>query len=334
MPVLEEYLYSIGAVVDTKSFKVAQAKANQFLKSTSKKWEQYQKSVAKGDKKKSGELLKNMNGLEKKFGETTMKMLKVAPQLAAAFLAVNLVLKTIKKTLKGVYDITSKISNQFVSMKSMFVDKDIRNLMAITGVGAVEAQAIRSAEQLTGMGIQELPYATIAEQKLFSDLIQRYTDTINSMDPRALEKYNDTVQNFQKVITEAKLDMQLAFMEMIISAGPELEVLFDTLTRTTKNFIKLVQSPAFKTATKLFVEALNIVVVELTRTFNMISDIVGFFKGSSNTATTTTNTTNMRIDVNSNAKFQGNLGDNNDMLTNFAKNNGYYIAQNIKGLIG
>lgn len=329
--IINEYLYSIGAYYDSNSFKKAQRLANKHIDNAISKWKEYAKAVKKGDKKTQEELLSNMSGFEKQFGQSLTKASTMAMELNAAFQPLLITLEATKDSLQLIYDLSTKASNQFVSMQSLFVDKDVRDLMAMTGVGTVEAQAIRTAEDLTGMGIEELPYATPAQQKMFQEFIDTYTKGINELDAGDLETFNETTQQFQKTIAESKLQLQLAFMKTIISTGPEIERLFNTLTDTMEDFNKIASSKVFQYGAKLFVSTIQSIVDVLSTPINIGEGIVDLFTRPDGSGQGTTNNNN--VTINSNAQFQGDPNKNVGMAQNYSRNNALLIAQSVGNVV-
>lgn len=332
MPIIDEYLYSIGAYYDSDSFKKAQRQANKSLNKIIDKWKDYAKAVKSGDKKKQELLLKNMNNFEKAFGQSMMRAAQTAGELELAFKPLLILLDTTKDSLKLIYDMATNVSNQFVGMKSLFVDEDVRNIMAITGVGTVEAQAIRTAEDLTGISIQDLPYATPEQQKMFKDFIDTYTTGINQLDPGKLEEFNKTTQEFQRTIAESKLKLQLAFMKVIIATGPQLESLFSSITETIENFGDLVDSEAFQTGAKLFVATIEGIVDIISAPINIAGSIADFFNKETVETGGVVNT-NTNITINSNASFQGNPSQEIGIARKYSRDNALYIAENVGGII-
>lgn len=332
MPILDEYLYSIGALVDSKGFKKAQQQTDKFLKSMAGKWNKYQELLKEGDKKQIAEHLKSMTSLDIKYGKMASGITKIAGEMQLAMQPLLIILDATKASLEAIFDLSTKVSNQFITMQSLFVDKDVRNIMAMTGVGTVEAQGIRTAEELTGISIQELPFATPAQQEMFADFIERYTAGISSLDPGSLEAYNETVQQFQRVLAETKLDLQLNFMKMIISTGPQLEQLFDSLTTTMQNFSDLVESQGFQVGAKLFIATIQGIVDILSAPINLSAGIMDFFKGYSG-QDQSPKPQNINIEINSNATMQGNASQDLIGMDNWSKNNAFYIANNIRNVV-
>lgn len=329
--IINEYLYSIGAYYDSKSFKNAQNQVNKQIDKIVKKWKEYYEAVKDGDKDKQEEMLKNMNGFEKAFGKSMSSMVVTAGELNAAFQPLLITLDATKDSLELIYELSTKVSNQFVDMQSLFVDKDVRNLMAMTGVGTVEAQAIRTAEDLTGMGIEELPYATPQQQKMFQEFIDTYTKGINELDAGDLETFNDATQQFQKTIAESKLKLQLTFMKTIIATGPQLESLFNTITDTIEDFNSIATSDAFQTGAKLFVSTIKGIVDVLTLPIDVAGGIADYF--SKPEGSNQGNTTNNNVTINSNAQFQGNPNQQVGIAQNYSRNNALYIAQSVGNVV-
>lgn len=330
MPIINEYLVSLGAIVNSQSFKKAQGGVIKNIKSIADKWDKYQDALAKGDNETAKKLLSNMSDIEKKYGAAFSKMSQTVGNLQLAFEPLLITLGLTKDALEAIYDISSKVSNEFVTMKSLFVDKDVRDLMAITGVGTIEAQAIKSAEELTGMNIQELPYATPEQQKMFTEFIETYMEGLRGMNQADLQQFNDVTQEFQKTIAESKLQLQLSFMKMIIATGPQLESLFESLTTTMDNFVKIVDSSAFQIAAKLFVATIKGIVDVLTAPVNITSGIIDFFKGNTGSQN---NNTNYNVEINSNAEFQGNPSENVNVAREYSKNNALNIAENFRSSV-
>lgn len=329
--IINEYLYSIGAYYNSNSFKKTQNQVNKQLDKIVKKWTDYYDAIKAGDNDKQQEILSNMNGFEKAFGKSITSMVVTAGELNAAFQPLLITLDATKESLQLIYDLSTKVSNQFVDMQSLFVDKDIRNLMAITGVGTVEAQAIRTAEDITGIGIEELPYATSAQQKMFKEFVDTYTKGISEIDPGDLQTFNDTTQQFQKTIAESKLQLQLTFMKTIIATGPQLESLFNTITDTIEDFNSIASSEAFQIGAKLFVSTIKGIVDVLTMPLDIAGSIADYFSKPEGSNGDTINNNN--VTINSNAQFQGNPNQQVGMIQNYARNNALLIANSIGNVV-
>lgn len=334
--IIDEYLYSIDTIVNSKGFRDAGTIIDKFLNKSSKKWEDYQKAIEKGDNKKAAEILNNMSSIEKYLGKSADKMMLLGSQMASSFEPLIAVLEVTVDSLKAIYDLTSDISNQFITMESMFVDTEIRDIMARTGVSATEAQAIAATEEITGIGIEELPYATQAQQKLFLDFINKYTESLGELDPDALDQYNETVQNFQRTIAEAKLDLQLAFMKLIISLGPQIEDLFNNVTNLIDDFVNLVENEAFQKGAQLFIEIIDGVVQSISYFAKGLAspiDLQGAFDAGLANQPIATRESNYNVTINSNAQFQGNPSEHVGIIDSYARNNAAYLANSFKGVI-
>ena len=303
--IVNEYLVSLGAVYDSPSFKKAQ------------------RGLVKG----LGEVANQMDG---KFGKALQGFVGNADKLAASFKPLLVVLDLTKESLEAIYDVSSDISNQFVSMQSLFVDREIRDLMAITGVGAIEAQAIQQAQQVTGMSIQELPFATPEQQRMFTEFIETYTESLSELNQSDLDQFNETTQQFQKTIAEAKLELQLTFMKSIIRLAPQLESLFDDVTRGVDSFTNLIEGKGFQRAGQLFISVVEGIVEVLTLPVNALSDIKDFF---STLSAPGDNITNQSISVSNTTTFEGTGPENIGTVGMIIKQGYRTLIDNVKETI-
>ena len=132
-------------------------------------------------------------GVPTKTGKFAVIGVKLIEKIAGAITAINAsieVTQAVEEVAKKVVAQVTKISNQFVSSQSMFVNKDTRNIMATFGVNAAGAQGIQAALSGSGMDVSDLGIATAGQRKLFSRLYGAYIEGINSIDPEKLEAFN------------------------------------------------------------------------------------------------------------------------------------------------
>lgn len=176
----------------------------------------------------------------------------------------------------------AKISNQFVSSKSMFVDKGTRNIMATFGINATGAQGIQAALSGAGMDISDLGIATAGQRKIFSRLYRTYMEGINSIDPEKLEAFNENVQEYQALRAEFDIKIQTAIMKVLAESGA-LPRLLESLEKGLDAIIELISSPLVQFAFDTVINFLT-AIIELGNTLTLgLAHIVNGGHSTTNT---------------------------------------------------
>lgn len=176
----------------------------------------------------------------------------------------------------------ANISNQFVSSKSMFVDKGTRNIMATFGINATGAQGIQAALSGAGMDISDLGIATAGQRKIFSRLYRTYMEGINSIDPEKLEAFNENVQEYQALRAEFDIKIQTAIMKVLTESG-QLPRLLESLEKGLDAIIELISSPLVQFAFDTVINFLT-AIIELGNTLTLgLAHIVNGGPSTTNT---------------------------------------------------
>lgn len=176
----------------------------------------------------------------------------------------------------------AKISNQFVSSKSMFVDKGTRNIMATFGINATGAQGIQAALSGSGMDISDLGIATAGQRKIFNRLYRTYMEGINSIDPEKLEAFNENVQEYQALRAEFDIKIQTAIMKVLAESG-QLPRLLESLEKGLDAIIELISSPLVQFAFDTVINFLT-AIIELGNTLTLgLAHIVNGGHSTTNT---------------------------------------------------
>ena len=176
----------------------------------------------------------------------------------------------------------ANISNQFVSSKSMFVNKGTRNIMATFGINATGAQGIQAALSGAGMDISDLGIATAGQRKIFSRLYRTYMEGINSIDPEKLEAFNENVQEYQALRAEFDIKIQTAIMKVLTESG-QLPRLLESLEKGLDAIIELISSPLVQFAFDTVINFLT-AIIELGNTLTLgLAHIVNGGPSTTNT---------------------------------------------------
>lgn len=176
----------------------------------------------------------------------------------------------------------AKISNQFVSSKSMFVDKGTRNIMATFGINAAGAQGIQAALSGSGMDISDLGIATAGQRKIFNRLYRTYMEGINSIDPEKLEAFNENVQEYQALRAEFDIKIQTAIMK-VLAESDALPRLLESLEKGLDAIIELISSPLVQFAFDTVINFLT-AIIELGNTLTLgLAHIVNGGHSTTNT---------------------------------------------------
>lgn len=289
---LQEYVFSLIPKVDSSALKGAskqiatklsesmQSSAQSFyneLKSQIELIERYKEQggqLTLEEYKKYESLKKQVStmdmtpGVPTKTGKFAVIGVKLIEKIAGSITAINAsieVTQAVEEVAKKVVTQVTKISNQFVSSQSMFVDKDTRNIMATFGVNATGAQGIQAALSGSGMGVSDLGIATAGQRKLFSRLYGAYIEGINKIDPEKLEAFNENVQEYQALREEFHIKVQTAIMK-VLAESDALPRLLDTLSKGLELVVEIMSSPSVSFAFDTVINFLN-AILEISNAF-------------------------------------------------------------------
>ena len=318
---LQEYVFSLVPKVDSAALKKAEATMGSSVKALAAKYnaelkrteavkasieEREKKLKVLSDKQKQGpltkkqtdeynRLLKELSVLEGQKNIVAPKGAKLAAditKLSGKISGVATQIGSLIEVIRWANEIgqkiaenAAKISNQFVSSKSMFVDKGTRNIMATFGVNAAGAQGIQAALSGSGMDISDLGIATAGQRKLFSRLYSTYMEGINSIDPEKLEAFNENVQEYQALRAEFDIKIQTAIMK-VLAESESLPRLLEALEKGLDAIIELISSPLVQFAFDTVINFLT-AIIELGNT--LTSGLARIFGGNSSTTNTWNN---------------------------------------------
>lgn len=346
MPIIEEYLYSLGATVNAASFK-----------KSGKAMDKFYKTLLKKDSEALAKMTKEQRDAYKLNQEQMSNSIGV---ISTAWNAFKTVLKESYEMLERIYDLSTKISNKIITPESMFVDKDIRDLQARLGIDSFEAQSVQYSLDVMGAELEDIPFFTPGQLTLFKDLSNTYQEGMRNISQADLEKFQDVTQNFQKVLAESKLKFQVMWMEAMIAAGPELEGLFNTIADSIGDFMEVFDGDALASFFKVIIWFVEGVASLITAPMDMLagyerfkdtlfgdkedkntslkgigSGIMDMFKNVGSFVTSKNDNRRSEVNINSNAYFTGvggaeQLGYQEDA---FARDMAKYIAADLAGVI-
>ena len=223
---------------------------------------------------------------------TNTKLANFGGGLSKSVLYIAGFVMAVKKAWEAAQQIAeeaSEISNRFISQSSIFVDTDIRDMMAKFGISSEQAQAMSAASEALGIDLSDYSKLTAAQRRAFDELMSHYQQGIDSIDDEKLQRFNESVQEYQLTVVEFQMDLQLAVQKILTesSAVPEL---LDNIGDFMESITNIISSDAFQTAADIILGIINGILEFATAPLNFIGNLFG--GGSSNTSTTTNNTTN------------------------------------------
>lgn len=183
----------------------------------------------------------------------------------------------------------SEISNRFISQGSIFVDTDIRDIMARFGISSEQAQSMSAASKALGIDLSDYSRLTAGQRQAFDELMSHYQEGIDSIDDEKLQKFNESVQEYQLTVVQFQMDLQLA-LQKILTESDAVPELLDTIGDAMESITKIISSDAFQTAADIILGIINGILEFATAPLNFLGSLFG--GGSSSTTTTTNNTTN------------------------------------------
>lgn len=207
-------------------------------------------------------------GVPTKTGKSAVIGVKLIEKITGAITAINAsieVTQAVEEVAKKVVTQVTKISNQFVSSQSMFVDKGTRNIMATFGVNATGAQGIQAALSGSGMDVSDLGIATAGQRRLFSGLYNTYIEGINKIDPEKLESFNENVQKYQELRAQFDIKIQTAIMK-VLAESDALPRLLDTMSKGLDLIVEIMSSPGVAFAFDTVINFLN-AILEISNAF-------------------------------------------------------------------
>ena len=196
-----------------------------------------------------------------------------------------------------------EFSNQFISQSSMFVDEDIRDLMAKFGISSEQAQSMNYASNALGIDLEEYSKLTEGQRKLFAELMQEYQEGLDSIDDQKLQRFNESVQEYQETTTKFQMKLQLSLYKILAESDAVPELL-DTIGETLESITNIISSDAFQTAADIILGIINGILEFATAPLNFIGSLFGG-NDSGSSSTTNNNSTTNNININNNNKISG-----------------------------
>ena len=196
-----------------------------------------------------------------------------------------------------------EFSNQFISQSSMFVDEDIRDLMAKFGISSEQAQSMNYASNALGIDLEDYSKLTEGQRKLFAELMQEYQEGLDSIDDQKLQRFNESVQEYQETTTKFQMKLQLSLYKILAESDAVPELL-DTIGETLESITNIISSDAFQTAADIILGIINGILEFATAPLNFIGSLFGG-NDSGSSSTTNNNSTTNNININNNNKISG-----------------------------
>lgn len=206
---------------------------------------------------------------------------------AMATLAYKFFKKTYETSVK-LLNTMSEASNKFISSSSVFVDSNIKSIMATYGVSSTDAQAIQQAQKALKISTSDMATLTSGQRQAFTELMQVYQEGIDSIDADKLEKYNNNIQRYELIKAEFDIRREAAITKLFAESSG-LENLINSFERFLDNILNILESPGAQVAMDMFIGFLTSVMDILSY---MSVGLSGMLDGKMTTSVTNNNTTN------------------------------------------
>lgn len=316
--IAEEYIIKITPELDRKQLEIARKGINDLFSKDQKNNKEIQLNK---NLKQTANIIKNVDSSGKSF-------LNSISQVSGKFAIAAASIKIVYDLMKSIVESATEFSNKMITASSAFVNKDTRQLMATFGVSGQTATGLGSVMNVMGLSTSDLRYMTPGQLSLFSDLMQQWTDGMNSIDKDDLKTFQDVTQNFQKQMASTQIRFQIELYKMLVSIAPQLEDFFDAIISFLNMLIDLLNNPVIKTALQVIIE----VVAWIIKIITALAQVVTFdFSGALETLQGNTSdvsnytTTNLTINANSTNTFNGDTNSMYGLATATQQNNNNMI---------
>lgn len=220
---------------------------------------------------------------------------------ASAYLAIFITaVKVAWEAFQKLAEDAAEFSNKYVSQNSIFVDTDVRDMMARFGIGNEQAQSMLAASEGLGIDLSDYSRLTQAQRQAFDELMQHYQQGLDSIDPDKLDRFNSVVQEYQLTQLKFEMDMQLIWQKMLAESDA-LPQMLETVSDVLGTITDILGSDAFQTGAEILFGIINGILEFASAPLKLFGGLFGGGGSSKSSSTTNNNTTNNNnVTVNAN----------------------------------
>lgn len=206
------------------------------------------KNIAKFNKESAGKFAGFIAGIS--------SAASAAMGVATIFIQVIKVAKEVYDKAVEIADKAAELGNTWVSSSSINPDETIRQYMMNFGASATQAKSIDAA--FNAMGIQTSDLATLTEgqRDVLQQLIEKYDDALNSLDPDKVDRFTEATNRYQLTVMESRLKIQ-ATMEKFLTQSDAIPKLLENVGDIAENIADILASPVVQFGMNAIMHILN-----------------------------------------------------------------------------
>lgn len=230
--------------------------------------------------------------MEKIFGFG--KNVQQASVILAAFItAVKVAWEAFQKLAED----ASEFSNKYVSQNSIFVNTDVRDMMARFGIGNEQAQSMLAASEGLGIDLSDYSRLTQGQREAFDELMRHYQQGLDNIDPDKLDRFNSVVQEYQLTQLKFEMDMQLIWQKMLAESDA-LPQMLETVSDVLGTITDILGSDAFQTGAEILFGIISGILEFASAPLKLFGGLFGGGSSSSSSTTNNNTTNNNNVTVN------------------------------------
>ena len=218
---------------------------------------------------------------------------KASGYLAAFVTAVKVAWEAFQKLAED----ASEFSNKYVSQNSIFVNTDVRDMMARFGIGNEQAQSMLAASEGLGIDLSDYSRLTQGQREAFDELMRHYQQGLDSIDPDKLDRFNSVVQEYQLAQLKFEMDMQLIWQKMLAESDA-LPQMLETVSEVLGTITDILGSDAFQTGAEILFGIINGILEFASAPLKLFGGLFGGGSSSSSSTTNNNTTNNNNVTVN------------------------------------
>lgn len=134
-------------------------------------------------------------------------------------------------------------SKKMISSNSLFIDKEIADLMQRTGQTAVQAQGTQRALDRLGLSMEDVQSGklTAAQAKAFEDVRNKEIEKLKELEAVGTQAF-DAIQGGQMMFMQLQQDLQDKVTLALAKAGPAISKVMDILSSTIDQLMPVVDA--------------------------------------------------------------------------------------------
>lgn len=314
---VKEYLIKITPTLDNEKYNKVMSDLRNRMNKT------FQNKTPQKDQLK--ETAKTLTSIKSVSGGISKTIAGVGGTMAIIIASVKVLYDLFKKLT----DKATEFSNKMITANSAFVNKETRDLIGRFGVSSQTATGMSSVMNLMGISVDDMKRLTPGQMTLYSKLMNRWTQGMNSIDPKKMQYFNEVMQNFQSEFASAKLELQIQLYQMLIEMAPSLEKLFNSFISFFKSISDFITSPVITNFISAIGEILSFFLNISTLLFDISTGNWGKLgediRNLSGGNTSTTNTT-YNINSTTTQSFSGDFNTMFDLANNLDTQNNQTLS--------